>query len=128
LIVKYCCSSHHKQLFLIPCCIGTETEEEIFEEVLHGDLDFTSDPWPNISEGAKDLVRRMLIRDPKKRLTAHEVLCKCYRSYLYLSCAPFTEIDLPIKCSKYSNIDSSGQMSGITLSRLGLNSGALTCC
>ncbi|KNA09420.1 hypothetical protein SOVF_153730 [Spinacia oleracea] len=52
-----------------------ETEEEIFEEVLHGDLDFVSDPWPNISDGAKDLVRRMLVRDPKKRLTAHEVLC-----------------------------------------------------
>ncbi|GAB2295788.1 Calcium-dependent protein kinase 25, variant 2 [Dionaea muscipula] len=52
-----------------------ETEEAIFEEVLHGDLDFSSDPWPNISDGAKDLVRRMLVRDPKKRLTAHEVLC-----------------------------------------------------
>ncbi|KAL8152386.1 hypothetical protein V2J09_010146 [Rumex salicifolius] len=52
-----------------------ETEEEIFDEVLHGDLDFSADPWPNISEGAKDLVRRMLVREPKKRLTAHEVLC-----------------------------------------------------
>lgn len=52
-----------------------ETEQEIFEEVLHGDLDFTSDPWPSISESAKDLVKRMLVRDPRKRLTAHEVLC-----------------------------------------------------
>nr|GMC65539.1 calcium-dependent protein kinase 1-like [Ipomoea batatas] len=52
-----------------------ENEQGIFEQVLHGDLDFDSDPWPSISEGAKDLVRRMLIRDPKKRLTAHEVLC-----------------------------------------------------
>ncbi|XP_044507157.1 calcium-dependent protein kinase 26-like [Mangifera indica] len=52
-----------------------ETENEIFEEVLHGDLDFTSNPWPSISEGAKDLVGRMLVRDPKKRLTVHEVLC-----------------------------------------------------
>nr|UXX22572.1 calmodulin-domain protein kinase 8 [Hevea brasiliensis] len=52
-----------------------ETEQGIFEEVLHGELDFTSDPWPNISEGAKDLVRRMLVRDPRKRITAHEVLC-----------------------------------------------------
>ncbi|KAJ9546011.1 hypothetical protein OSB04_025718 [Centaurea solstitialis] len=52
-----------------------ETEQGIFEQVLEGDLDFTSDPWPSISEGAKDLVRRMLVRDPKKRLTAHEVLC-----------------------------------------------------
>ncbi|VAI22935.1 unnamed protein product [Triticum turgidum subsp. durum] len=51
-----------------------ENEQGIFEEVLHGKLDFESDPWPSISEGAKDLVRRMLLRDPKKRLTAHEVL------------------------------------------------------
>ncbi|XP_071908550.1 calcium-dependent protein kinase 26-like [Coffea arabica] len=52
-----------------------ESEQEIFEEVLHGDLDFSSDPWPKISESAKDLVRKMLVRDPKKRLTAHQVLC-----------------------------------------------------
>uniref|UniRef100_A0A5B6YK86 non-specific serine/threonine protein kinase n=1 Tax=Davidia involucrata TaxID=16924 RepID=A0A5B6YK86_DAVIN len=52
-----------------------ETEQGIFEQVLHGDLDFSSDPWPSISDSAKDLVRRMLVRDPKKRLTAHEVLC-----------------------------------------------------
>ncbi|CAL4919450.1 unnamed protein product [Urochloa decumbens] len=51
-----------------------ENEQGIFEEVLHGRLDFESEPWPSISEGAKDLVRRMLIRDPRKRLTAHEVL------------------------------------------------------
>lgn len=44
--------------------------------MLHGDLDFASDPWPSISDDAKDLVRRMLVRDPKKRLTAHEVLCE----------------------------------------------------
>lgn len=56
----------------------TENEQGIFEEVLHGDLDFSSDPWPSISEDAKDLVRRMLVRDPKKRLTAHEVLCKYF--------------------------------------------------
>ncbi|XP_010263084.1 PREDICTED: calcium-dependent protein kinase 1-like [Nelumbo nucifera] len=52
-----------------------ETEQGIFEEVLRGQLDFSSDPWPSISESAKDLVRRMLVRDPKRRLTAHEVLC-----------------------------------------------------
>ncbi|KAJ0266401.1 Calcium-dependent protein kinase 1 [Hirschfeldia incana] len=52
-----------------------ESEQGIFEQVLHGDLDFSSDPWPSISESAKDLVRKMLVRDPKKRLTAHQVLC-----------------------------------------------------
>lgn len=51
-----------------------ETEQGIFEQVLKGELDFVSEPWPSISQSAKDLVRKMLVRDPKKRLTAHEVL------------------------------------------------------
>ena len=55
---------------------GAESEQGIFEQVLKGELDFTSDPWPSISDSAKDLVRKMLIRDPKKRLTAHEALCE----------------------------------------------------
>ncbi|RDX73745.1 Calcium-dependent protein kinase 1, partial [Mucuna pruriens] len=53
---------------------SAESEHEIFQEVLYGDLDFSSDPWSNISESAKDLVRKMLVRDPRKRITAHEVL------------------------------------------------------
>lgn len=52
-----------------------ESEQGIFEQVLHGDLDFTSDPWPSISESAKDLVTKMLVRDPRRRPTAHDVLC-----------------------------------------------------
>ncbi|XP_078435608.1 calcium-dependent protein kinase 10-like [Wolffia australiana] len=52
-----------------------ETEQGIFEQVLRGSPDFESDPWPSISDEAKDLVRRMLERNVGKRLTAHEVLC-----------------------------------------------------
>ncbi|MCO5596638.1 hypothetical protein L7F22_050705 [Adiantum nelumboides] len=52
-----------------------ETEQQIFEQVLKGDLDFETDPWPHISESAKDLIRKMLLRNPEKRLTAHQVLC-----------------------------------------------------
>ncbi|KAJ6877912.1 hypothetical protein NC651_030605 [Populus alba x Populus x berolinensis] len=52
-----------------------ETESGIFRQILQGKLDLESDPWPNISESAKDLVRKMLERDPRQRITAHEVLC-----------------------------------------------------
>lgn len=48
----------------------------IFRQILQGKLDFESEPWPGISDSAKDLIRKMLERNPKKRLTAHEVLCK----------------------------------------------------
>lgn len=52
-----------------------ETESGIFRQILQGNLDFDSEPWPAISESAKDLIRKMLERDPKKRISAHEVLC-----------------------------------------------------
>eukprot|EP00268_Persea_americana_P006895 TRINITY_DN1249_c0_g1_i10.p1 TRINITY_DN1249_c0_g1~~TRINITY_DN1249_c0_g1_i10.p1 ORF type:complete len:532 (+),score=109.88 TRINITY_DN1249_c0_g1_i10:104-1597(+) len=52
-----------------------ETEAGIFREILNGQLDLDSDPWPCISGSAKDLIKKMLERDPRKRSTAHEVLC-----------------------------------------------------
>ncbi|XP_057433042.1 calcium-dependent protein kinase 17-like [Lotus japonicus] len=51
-----------------------ESEHGIFNAILKGHVDFTSDPWPSISPAAKDLVRKMLNSDPKQRLTAQEVL------------------------------------------------------
>ncbi|ERN06720.1 hypothetical protein AMTRI_Chr01g103780 [Amborella trichopoda] len=51
-----------------------ESEHGIFNAILRGQIDFTSDPWPSISVGAKDLVKKMLNSDPKHRLTAFQVL------------------------------------------------------
>ncbi|KAF3603163.1 hypothetical protein F2Q69_00032829 [Brassica cretica] len=51
-----------------------ETQQGIFDAVLKGYIDFDSDPWPVISDSAKDLIRRMLCSKPAERLTAHEVL------------------------------------------------------
>ncbi|KAG9157584.1 hypothetical protein Leryth_022258 [Lithospermum erythrorhizon] len=52
-----------------------ETQRGIFDAVLKGHIDFESDPWPLISNSAKDLIKKMLCMQPSKRLTAHEVLC-----------------------------------------------------
>ncbi|BAF21689.1 calcium-dependent protein kinase 19 isoform X1 [Oryza sativa Japonica Group] len=51
-----------------------ETEKGIFDAILQGEIDFESQPWPSISESAKDLVRKMLTQDPKKRITSAQVL------------------------------------------------------
>lgn len=56
--------------------IISETQQGIFDAVLKGVIDFESDPWPLISDSAKDLIRKMLCSRPADRLTAHEVLCK----------------------------------------------------
>ena len=71
--------SHYLYDFLL-----SETEAGIFRQILRGKLDFESEPWPSISDSAKDLVRNMLTRDPKKRFSAHEVLCKYIPPLIYL--------------------------------------------
>ncbi|KAE8684407.1 Calcium-dependent protein kinase 4 [Hibiscus syriacus] len=52
-----------------------ETDSGIFRQILHGKVDLVSEPWPSISDSAKDLLMKMLERDPKNRISAHEVLC-----------------------------------------------------
>ncbi|KAG6394082.1 hypothetical protein SASPL_144661 [Salvia splendens] len=51
-----------------------ETEKGIFDAILKEEVDFVSQPWPSISNSGKDLVRKMLTKDPKKRITSSEVL------------------------------------------------------
>jgi len=63
-------------MILICKLLLSETEPGIFKQILLGKLDFQSEPWPSISDSAKDLIRKMLDQNPKTRLTAHEVLRK----------------------------------------------------
>ncbi|KAE8731604.1 Calcium-dependent protein kinase 17 [Hibiscus syriacus] len=52
----------------------SESENGIFNSILRGHIDFSSNPWPAISPQAKELVKKMLNSDPKQRLTAVQVL------------------------------------------------------
>lgn len=54
----------------------SESESGVFKQILHAEVDFASHPWPSISGSAKDLIKQMLDKDPKKRISAHEVLCE----------------------------------------------------
>jgi calcium-dependent protein kinase len=51
-----------------------ETEQGVALAILRGVIDFKREPWPQISDSAKSLVRQMLEPNPKKRLTAQQVL------------------------------------------------------
>lgn len=51
-----------------------ETEEGIAQAIVRGEIDFERDPWPKVSEEAKDLVKNMLDPNPYSRLTVQEVL------------------------------------------------------
>ncbi|KAL6498034.1 Calcium-dependent protein kinase 18 [Orobanche gracilis] len=51
-----------------------KTEDGIFKEVLRNKPDFRRKPWPGISSAAKDFVKKLLMKDPRARLTAAQAL------------------------------------------------------
>lgn len=79
LIINCGCIPHLSNVMMLIyfcfCCFS-ETQQGIFDAVLKGHIDFDSDPWPLISDSAKDLIRKMLCSNPQERLTAHQVLCE----------------------------------------------------
>nr|CAD1838094.1 unnamed protein product [Ananas comosus var. bracteatus] len=50
------------------------TESGIFRAVLKADPNFTEPPWPSLSIEGKDFVKRLLIKDPRRRMTAAQAL------------------------------------------------------
>lgn len=51
-------------------------------QVLRNKPDFRRKPWPTISNGAKDFVKKLLVKEPRARYTAAQALCKIYMSYV----------------------------------------------
>ncbi|XP_024012406.1 LOW QUALITY PROTEIN: calcium-dependent protein kinase 7 [Eutrema salsugineum] len=64
-------------LYILLCGVPpfwAETEQGVAQAIIRSAIDFKRDPWPRVSDSAKDLVRKMLEPDPRKRLSAAEVL------------------------------------------------------
>ncbi|KAI0495867.1 hypothetical protein KFK09_022174 [Dendrobium nobile] len=58
------------------------TESGIFRAVLKADPSFNEPPWPSLSLEAKDFVKRLLSKDPRRRMTAAQALSHPWiRSY-----------------------------------------------
>ncbi|KAL6564752.1 Calcium-dependent protein kinase 8 [Orobanche minor] len=64
-------------LYILLCGVPpfwAETEQGVAQAIIRSAIDFKRDPWPKVSDGAKDLVKKMLDPDPTRRLTAQQVL------------------------------------------------------
>ncbi|CAL9132046.1 unnamed protein product [Musa acuminata subsp. burmannicoides] len=57
-------------LYILLC----ESEQGVAQAILRSVIDFKREPWPKVSDSAKDLVRHMLDPDPKQRFTAQQVI------------------------------------------------------
>ena len=51
-----------------------ETMESIMEEAVHGEVLFVEEDWSHVSKNAMVLVRQMLEKDPKKRISMERVM------------------------------------------------------
>ncbi|OIT22318.1 calcium-dependent protein kinase 8 [Nicotiana attenuata] len=64
-------------LYILLCGVPpfwAETEQGVAQAIIRSVVDFKRDPWPKVSDNAKDLVKKMLDPDPTRRLTAQQVL------------------------------------------------------
>jgi calcium/calmodulin-dependent protein kinase I len=64
-------------LYTLLCGLPPFNEEqnaELFDKIKTADYCFPSPEWDHVSDLAKDLISRLLVTDPDKRLTADEIL------------------------------------------------------
>jgi len=50
------------------------SQKELFQKIVAGKFEFKEDEWAGVSDDAKDLVRKLLVLDPDKRITANDAL------------------------------------------------------
>eukprot|EP00798_Chlamydomonas_sp_ICE-L_P028848 gene28848-32036_t len=82
-----------------------DNEKKIFESVVNKTIDFKSEPWPSISEPAKDCVRKLLVRDPKQRATAQAILKHEWMRENGVAGDNVIEIEVLSRIRKFSNMN-----------------------
>ncbi|KAL0370354.1 UNVERIFIED_CONTAM: Calcium-dependent protein kinase [Sesamum angustifolium] len=68
-------------LYILLCGVPpfwAETEQGVAQAIIRSVIDFKRDPWPRVSDNAKDLVKKMLDPDPNQRLTAPSLVNHTY--------------------------------------------------
>ena len=77
-----------------------ENNQALFKAILNCEYEFPSPYWDNISDDAKDLIRRILVKDPKDRLNAEEIL---QHPWIMGDGTPQKELtDIPDKIKEYN--------------------------
>jgi len=51
-----------------------DNNKEIFKRVLQQSLEFDPNEWSEVSDEAKDLLEQMLVKDPRKRISAEDAM------------------------------------------------------
>ncbi|KAJ4431218.1 hypothetical protein ANN_19815, partial [Periplaneta americana] len=76
---------------------GGDTKQETFCNISQCKLDFPDDLFEDVSEDAKDLMRKLMVKEPSKRLSATE--CLKHRWFTDIESPCLKPIPASIKCS-----------------------------
>lgn len=66
-VILYTLLSGHKPF-------DSDNDDDLFKKITSGEYSFESEEWSYISDGAKDLISKLLETNPEKRLTAEEIM------------------------------------------------------
>lgn len=75
---------------------GGDTKQETFCNITRGTLEFPPELFEGISNCAKDFIRRLLVRNPRERLSAKECLAHPWLSENNAQCNPVSGIELTL--------------------------------
>lgn len=59
------------------------TSSELSQQIMNAEVTFLDPIWRGVSDMAKDLISKLIVRDPKKRLTAVQAL---HHPWLFTVC------------------------------------------
>jgi calcium/calmodulin-dependent protein kinase I len=51
-----------------------KSDHQLFEKIIRVEYDFNGAEWEDVSEEAKDFIRRLLVADPRQRMTTEQCL------------------------------------------------------
>jgi len=112
-----------------------ETDNEIFDAIKYDRYEFSSSAWSNKSTGAKDFVRCLMKKDPRRRMTAREALEHPWIIRNSRSCTSSDDVattphnrgvnkDVPVKLGQHhpqQDIMASVQKLRLSINRIKLN-------
>ena len=63
-------------LLLLACDLPfvERSQKELFRNIVMGRYEFEEESWSNVSDDARDLVRKLLVTDPSRRLSSREAM------------------------------------------------------
>jgi len=101
-----------------------DCQANLFDNIQDGRFEFHASEWSHISQGAKDLIKKLLIKNARSRLSATGVLAHPW----LITASAKTELTTPATMRSHNNVkqlsrfaDSAAQVNRVVLQHLSVN-------